>query len=266
MADPRTTAAKLTAQLRTTFSDELRSVVVFGSVPRGESIPGVSDLNVLVLLESMTTPTLVRAAPLLQQWIQQGNTPPHMYSWEEWSGMQDTFAIEIADMCDAREVMWGTDPISVESVTYANLRHQTEREIRDILLHLRLRLMVHANTAGEIGSLFVSGFPSFSAYMRAALRLSGEAPGLATRPVVERTGALIDADPAPMLACLEARRTHNNLEVKLTDPLAERYLGFARSLLQYIDKLPADVASPHAGREPYAAPMSAPAPRAGAER
>ncbi len=103
MADARTTAAKLTALLRTTFAADLRSVVVFGSLPRGESIPGVSDLNLLVILESITAQTLVRAAPVLQQWIRQGNTPPYLYSWEEWRGMQDSFAIEISDMNDARD-------------------------------------------------------------------------------------------------------------------------------------------------------------------
>jgi hypothetical protein len=240
MADPRTTAAKLTAQLHMTFGDELRSVVVFGSVPRGEAIPGVSDLNLLVLLDSMSPPILVRAAPLLLQWIRQGNTPPYMYSWEEWQGMQDTFAIEIADMNDAREVMWGTDPVTTDAVTYEGLRIQAERETRDTLLHLRLRLMVNAQSPSEIGSLLLSGFPSFTAYMRAALRLRGESPGIKTRAVIERMAQVLEVDPAPMLTCHDARRSHQLLEIPLTDPLVERYMAFVRSLLQHLNDLPTE--------------------------
>ncbi|MEO5814557.1 MAG: hypothetical protein ABIT20_04680 [Gemmatimonadaceae bacterium] len=244
MADARTTAAKLTALLRTTFAAELRSVVVFGSLPRGESIPGVSDLNLLVILESITAQTLVRAAPVLQQWIRQGNTPPYLYSWEEWRGMQDSFAIEISDMNDAREVLWGDDPIAVDWVTYAGLRQQTEREIRDTLLHLRLRLMVATTGPTDIGSLLLSGFPSFNAYMRAVLRLAGQSPGLETRPVIERACALIGADPAPMLTCFDARQTTHRLEVAMTDPLLEQYLAFVRALLEHVDALPANYAGP----------------------
>lgn len=265
MADPRTIAARLTAQFRSAFADELRSVVVFGSLPRGEAIPGVSDLNILVLLESMTTPTLVRAAPLLQQWMRQGNTPPHIYSWEEWGGMQDTFAIEIADMNDAREVLWGTDPVAVDSVTYANLRLQVEREIRDMLLHLRLRLMVATTDPAEVGGLLLSGCPSFTAYMRAVLRLAGESPGLESRPVIERASALIGADPAPMLTCLEARRTTHHLPVPLSDPLVDRYLAFARALLRYAEQLPADVARPAGAGAAERPSYSPPAPVARAE-
>ena len=240
MADPRTIAAKLTAQFRSTFADELRSVVVFGSLPRGDSIPGVSDLNILILLQNMSTRTLARAAPLLQQWIRAGNTPPYVYPWEEWLGMQDTFAIEITDMNDARDVLWGVDPIEVDAVTFAGLRTQTEREIRNTLLHLRLRLMVATSVPVDIGALLMSGIPSFTAYMRATMRLAGETPTLQTRPVIERAAKLIDADATAMLACYDARRTTHRLEVQFTDPLVEGYIAFADALLKHIDKLQGD--------------------------
>lgn len=246
MADPRTTAAKLTAQLRTTFGDELRSVVVFGSVPRGESIPGVSDLNLLVLLDSITAATLVRTAPLLMQWIRQGNTPPYIYSWEEWSGMRETFAIEIADMNDAREVLWGADPISTDAVVYSALRLQADREARDTLLQLRMRMMVNAQSPAEIGALLLSGVPSFTAYMRAALRLVGENPGLATRSVIERTASLIEADPAPMLTCLDARHARESFQIPLTDALVERYLAFVRAQIDHLSRLPSERPAPRA--------------------
>jgi hypothetical protein len=239
MADPKTVAAKLTAQFHTKFGDELQSVVVFGSVSRGESIPGVSDLNMLVLLESMALPTLERAAPLLHDWIRQGNTPPHMYAAGEWAGMTDTFTIEIADMIDARDVLWGSDPVSGEPMDYADLRRQVEREIRDTLLQLRLRLMVNARHPKEIGALLLSGFPSFTAFMRSTLRLAGEAPGLETRSVIERTAALIGADPITMLRCWDSRRLRRHLALTLTDPMVEGYFGFVDRLLAHVDGLPA---------------------------
>lgn len=244
MSDARTAAAKLTALLRTTFADDLRSVLIFGSLPRGEWIPGVSDLNLLVLLESITPDTLVRCAPVMQQWIRNGNTPPYIYSWAEWSGMQDSFAIEMSDMNDARDVLWGEDPLVVDAVTYAGLRQQTEREMRDMLLNLRLHLMVATSGPAEVGGLLLSGLPSFTAYMRATLRLAGESPGLETRPVIERAAALIGADATPMLACLDARRTTHRLDAAMTDPFLRQYLGFADTLLAHVDALPADYSGP----------------------
>ncbi|MFI5231449.1 MAG: hypothetical protein ACHQSE_02940 [Gemmatimonadales bacterium] len=238
MVDPRTTAMKLTAQLRATFGEQLRTVVVFGSVPRGEAIPGVSDLNTLVLLDTVGTSSLARAAPVLQDWIRQGNTPPHIYSTEEWSGMRDTFAIEISDMQDARDVLWGTDPVTADPVAPGDLRHQTESEARETLLQLRVRLMLGYKSPEEIGALLLSGFPSFSAYLRATLRLNGENPGRETRPMLERAAAIIGTDPKPMLTCWTARQTFRNIVIPLKDPLVEQYLSFVRDLITHLDQLP----------------------------
>ena len=95
MVDPKKTAARLAQELRTTFGGGLRSVVLFGSVARGEVVPGVSDVNILDLLDEVGPRQLAAAAPRIQEWIRRGNTPPHVYSMHEWNGMRDTFAIEI---------------------------------------------------------------------------------------------------------------------------------------------------------------------------
>lgn len=236
MADPRVTATRVTAQLRKTFGEGLHSVILFGSVPRGEFVPGVSDLNLLVLLDSLAPANLARAAPLMQDWIRQGNTPPHLYSSDEWAGMADTFAIEIADMQDARDVLWGVDPVAPGVVTLSDLRLHAEREIRETMLHLRLRLVLGANSPAEVGNLLLSGVPSFVAYMRVALRVGGGDRLLDSRDVIERAARAIDADAEPMLACWRARTTLRRLDVSVTDPLVERYLAFTHQLVGYLDR------------------------------
>jgi len=242
MVDPRKTVAKLTERLQETFGEELRSVVLFGSVTRGEAMPGISDLNVLVLLDSMAAPDLIRAMPLVQQWIRDGNTPPHLYAWDEWPGMRDTFAIEIADMQDSREVLWGVDPIAHADVTAYDLRLHTEREVREMLLHLRLRLVLAASSPHDVGSLLMAGLPSMAAYLRAVLRLAGDTPGTDTPSVIERGAAAIGSDADTLLRCWEARRTQASLPVPITDALVERYTAFARDLILHLDRMRPPVA------------------------
>lgn len=252
MADPRTTAGNLARELGAMFGDELWSVVLFGSVPRGEAIPGISDLNILVLLETVGATQLGSAAPLVRQWVRAGNAPPHIYSWNEWLGMQDTFAIEIADMHDAREVLLGTDPIAGHAPKSGDLRLHAERETRDTLLNLRLRLMLSGANPAEVGSLLISGLPSFTAYMRAALRLNGEEPGRESRAVIERTARLTGADPEALLTCWDARTNLRGLKARISDPLVETYTEFVQGLTEFLDAFPvtmppAVAAGPSAG-------------------
>jgi predicted nucleotidyltransferase len=242
MVDPKKTAARLAQELRTTFGEDLRSVVLYGSVARGEAVPGVSDVNVLVLLEEVGPVQLAAAANLIQDWIRRGNTPPHVYAMDEWNGMRDTFAIEMSDMLDAREVLDGEDPVGDDSVDPADLRTHAESEMRQTLFNMRTRQLISANDPAELGRLLLAGLPSFAAYMRAALRLSGERPGLDTERVIETLGARIEQDPTAMRTCWRARKTLHGLNVSIRDPLLDQYNHFNHALIGYLDHLSTEIA------------------------
>ena len=235
MADPKTTAAKLAQELRTTFGEDLRSVVLYGSVARGEAVPGISDVNVLVLLEDVGPSQLAASANLVQDWIRKGNTPPRVHSMDEWTGMRDTFAIEMSDMQDAREVLEGEDPVSEDSVDLADLRTHAESEMRHTLFNMRTRQLICANEPSELGLLLLAGMPSFAAYMRAALRLSGERPGLDTERVIESLAARLQLDAAPMRTCWRARKTLKGLSIAIKDPLLAQYNQFNHALVRHLD-------------------------------
>lgn len=233
--DPVATASQLAEEFKNVLGGDLRSVVLFGSVARGESIPGVSDVNVMILVESISASQLAEASGPAQQWVRSGNTPPYLFSWDEWSGMGDTFAIEIADMHDAREVIHGPDPVQDKPMEMAHLRLHAEQEIRETLLQLRLRLLLTAGNERDVGNLLVSGLPSCSAYMRTVLRLQGESPPLDSGEAIERAAALVDVDPDAMMAVLEARRSRTSLPLAIADPLVERYMEFLRRMLAFVD-------------------------------
>ena len=242
MVDPKKTAAKLAQELKTTFGADLRSVVLFGSVARDEVVPGISDVNVLVLLDEIGVEQLAVAAPVMHDWLRRGNTPPHVYAIDEWQGMRDTFAIEISDMQDAREVLLGEDPVSEDSVEPAHLRAHAEQEMRHLLFNMRIRTLISANDSAEMGRLLMAGLPSLAAYMRAALRLSGESPGLDTEKVIESIAGRIGADPNPMRTCWRARKNLQRLDVAIRDPLLAGFNDFNQALVGHLDQLATEIA------------------------
>jgi hypothetical protein len=192
---------KLSAQFPDTFRSDLQSVVLFGSVARGEAIPGVSDMNILVLLSEVTNAGLGLATPFTQDVDagRQHSSASVLLGRVAWHG-GGTFAIEIADMRNARQVLYGVDPVPTPNAS--NLRYHAEHEIRQTMRHVRLRLLLVANEPREIGHLLVS---SVAPYMRAAVRLSGQEAPLDTPTVIERAATLIDADPSPLIECHRAR-------------------------------------------------------------
>jgi hypothetical protein len=259
MTDPRTSASKLVEAFHAPFGGGLRSAVLFGSVARGEAVPGVSDVNVLLLVDALGPPELAGAAPVVREWIRKGHTPPQLHLTEEWESGKDSFAIELADMEDAREVLHGEDPVTPGAVRLEHLRSHAEQELRRMLLQFRVRTVVGAGQPGELGRLLLSGLPSFTAYMRAALRLAGESPGLDTPAVIRAAGTRIGADPSPVLSAWAARARREHLEVSVADPVFQGYDRFNRVLLRFIDGI--DPGSPVGSAAPTVSAPTGPASR-----
>jgi predicted nucleotidyltransferase len=234
MADPTELARTFVDELRDAVGDRLRAATLFGSAARGEWIEGVSDVNVMVLLDTLDAPLLATAAPPVRHAIEAGVVPLVM-EMHEWRSAADVFTIELADMRDAHTALFGDDPVTGPTIQPALLRLQAERELRAKLLHLHGGMLVAADDPKRLGQLFALALPSFTTYMRATLRLAEQPVPQDSRAVIERTCELVEAEAGPFLEILDARAAGDAPQIKLTDPVADRFNTAATRLATYID-------------------------------
>lgn len=237
MADPVRTAERFTADLSKTLGDELRSVLLYGSVPRGEAIAGVSDINILVLLDEVRLARLVPLAPLARRWTELGNTAPLILGWDEWGRSADVFAVEIADMLDHHRVLLGDDPLAGVRVQPRALRLQTERELRGKLVQLHEGLLLSATEPEAVGALLLRALPSFTAYFRATLRLAGRPVPPASDDVIAGVAALVGGDGSGMGELWRARTGGRTPRLEATDGVVEGYHALVRRVTEYVDSL-----------------------------
>src|SRR5690606_4180631 len=235
--DPLESARKLTAELARLLGDRLRSVLVHGSVARGEAIEGVSDVNVLVLLDRIDPPTLGLLSPVAQRWAGAGNTPPLLMTWPEWRRAADAFAIELADMKEAHVMLHGEDPLSALEVNPAELRLQAEHELRGKLLQLREGLLLAGEDGAQVGRLLLTALPSFTTYARTALRLAGRPVPQTTPDALAAAATLVAADARPLQRVWDARLQRSPLAAPLDDPLVTGYYRFAERIADFVDTL-----------------------------
>lgn len=237
MRDFTEAAREYTGRLRSTLGDRLRSVVLHGSVARGEAVAGVSDVNLLVLVDDVEPGLLRELAPDARKWLGSHGALPLVLARDEWSAASDAFAIETADMLDAREVLYGADPLEGFSVGPRHLRLQAERELRGKLIHLREGLLVSAERPGELGRLIVSALPSLAAYFRAALRLSGQDAPRRTPETFDRGAALVGVDAAALRDLWEVRSRGKPPKIDAADPRVRTVHHSLKMTVTYVDTL-----------------------------
>ena len=195
----------LVDDLRATHGANLASVVVYGSAAAGDQIELRSDYNLLIALHRITPEDLRQAQAPMREWQRLGHPLPVYFTVEELSDAADVFPIEFHQMANARIVLYGHDPFEFVKLSDANLRHQTEYELRSKLIQLR-RLYIPASVSIEkLCDLMSDSLSSFAALFRAVLLLFGEEAPVAKPECVRATARLLHLDATPFERIFEFR-------------------------------------------------------------
>lgn len=164
----------LLRDLEATHGNNLASVVLYGSAAAGDHVELRSDYNLLITLKRITPEDLRLAQAPMREWRRLGHPVPVYFTAEELSDAADVFPIEFYQMANARTVLYGQDPFEFVKLSDANLRHQTEYELRSKLIQLR-RMYIPASVSSEkLCDLMSDSLASFAALFRAVLMLHGE--------------------------------------------------------------------------------------------
>lgn len=240
MADLKADAQKFTERLRTALGERLRSVVLHGSVARGEAVDGVSDVNLMVLADTVDPALLRKLAPDARKWLDAERALPLVLGWDEWQASTDAFSIETSDMLDIREILHGEDPLAGVSVNPGELRLQAERELRGKLVHLREGTLVAADRPKDLGRLLLVALPSVATYLRAALRLAGQPVPATTPETLEAGCALVGAEAGPLLRLWEQRGRREKLKAEVEDERVTAVHDVLERTVEYVDTLTGD--------------------------
>src|SRR5436853_3893338 len=187
----------LLGDLQATHGENLASVLLYGSAAAGDEVAQSADYNLLIALRRITPEDLRLAQAPMREWQRLGHPLPVYFTLDELNDAADVFPIEFQQMSRARVVLYGVDPFETLRLTNANLRHQTEYELRSKLIQLR-RLYIPASISIEkLCDLISDSLASFAALFRAVLLLHGEQAPVAkpdcVRATVRRFG--LDAEP-----------------------------------------------------------------------
>src|SRR5437764_185210 len=228
----------LVENLRAAHGDNLASIVLYGSVAAGDHIVEHSDHNLLIALNRIASEDLRLSQDVLRDWLKSGQPTPVYFTVEELSRAVDVFPIEFLQMEKARRVLYGRDPFEFVEISQANLRHQTEYELRTKLIQLR-RLYIPASTSVEkLCALMSDSLASFAALFRAVLILHGQESPISKADSVRATARLLGLNEAPFKEILELRSKRGKT---LTEAEANRifsaYLSEIERAIEAVDRI-----------------------------
>jgi hypothetical protein len=145
-------------------------------------------------------------------------------------------------MARTRKVLFGRDPFEFVEMSNANLRHQTEYELRGKLIQLRRSFIPASASTEKLLSLMSESLGTFSSLFRPVLVLHGVEPPVAKLDAVRATVELLglDGDTFEKIFTLRALGAE---EFALTDEQANSlfasYMQQLERVVEAVDRLPA---------------------------
>jgi hypothetical protein len=229
--------ADLTGRLKSAFGDRLVSLILYGSAAMGDRLDRISDLNVLCVLDRITTAELAKSELVFRWWLERGNPAPLLLTAEELGTSADCFPMEYHDMREHRRVLYGVDAIESLRIDGSTYRTQVEHELRAKQIRLRQKAAELLTQADRLLKLLTHSISTFCVLGRHALILSGHQPRFKKPEVVAALESAMGRKLDSFRGILAARESGKLAPGQTAVILLEGYLGEIDALVRFVDGL-----------------------------
>ncbi len=229
--------ADLTERLKSALGDRFVSLILYGSAAMGDRLDRISDLNVLCVLDRITTAELAVSEPVFRWWLERGNPAPLLLTAEEVGTSADCFPMEYHDMREHRRVLHGPDVIQSLQIDNSTYRTQVEHELRAKQIRLRQKAAELLKQGDRLLKLLTHSISTFCVLGRHALILSGHEPRFKKTEVVGALEVAMGRKLDSFQAILAARESGKPAAGQTAAALLEGYLLEIDALVRFVDGL-----------------------------
>ncbi|MGH9716370.1 MAG: hypothetical protein ACRD4R_06555 [Candidatus Acidiferrales bacterium] len=228
--------AEFVNRLKGAAGENLRSVVLYGSVVAGDFSEAHSDLNILCLLETLDAAHLALLHPSVAWWIAEGNPAPLVSKFEELARSADLFAIELFDIKHHHRVLFGPDWLENFQLPLHLHRVQVERELHLERLKLRQAILAAPEKPKVHLEIMLSSIGRFCTFFRHAVMAAGESIPQTKRESVAAIASWTGADPSGfevILGYREGKRKQRKIDLEAS---LHSYLEFVELATNEVDR------------------------------
>lgn len=224
-------------KLKAAAGNNLICVAVYGSAASDEFHAEFSDVNLLCVVQELSSQHLQSLAPAIQWWTDNRFPAPLVFSRREIERAADVFPIEMLDIRQQHQMLYGEDIFQNLNVPLDRHRFQLEHELRTKLLFLRQHYLSSCSDSKRVRLLMLDSVANFATLFRHTLLTRGEKPARTKHEVIEQLALNIQFDPSPFLELLQVREGKSQPESLDAQALFARYLQGIERVIEALDAM-----------------------------
>lgn len=184
--------ASLTRDLVSALGPDLLGVALYGGLAKGRYTPGISDVNVLVVIRRTEMQLLQRIAAPLTAARRSHRIVALVVAPEDLQRMADVFPVKIADIKAAHRVLHGSIPIGDVEINPRMLVLRVRQQLANMELRARNEAIIHADDPEALWRHITQALPKIAVTLETVLRVPGVAVPSDRPGILRRASELLE--------------------------------------------------------------------------
>ncbi|ULA65760.1 MAG: hypothetical protein LZF86_250016 [Nitrospira sp.] len=217
------------------YGDVLEGLLLYGSAVRGEFLPGRSNLNIVLVVQSIKAEQLKKYSALHRRWAKEQIVVPLFVTQGDLPAMSLVFPLEYLELQEYHRLLAGQDPFVGFKVDQRHLLAEVLQSLRGNLLRVRQRFIEGGGAEEAVTILLPLSLTAVLPALRGVQRLVGRPVLSHGEPLLADIEALLSIDLSGLRDAWLLKRGQISPGQKEIPRLMERYLESFERLVQSVE-------------------------------
>ena len=227
---------RFVGQVQQRWNADLVGLVLFGSAARGDFIVGRSNINVLLVVQKLSSDHLRRAGQLHREWGKHQIVAPLLMTPYNLNRSRSLFPLEFLQMTQFHVLLAGKTPFEETQVDMARLGWQCEQELMANVLQVRQRFIEGEGRIEAIQALLLLSITAVLPCIRGLLYCLGQSSNDNDMNILESLSNTLEFDATVFIDILKIKRGLSSPGALEWAKTYERYL---QSLERFMEQVSA---------------------------
>lgn len=224
-------------KLLANLDDNVCSILVYGSAAGGHYNPGVSNINIAVIVRNLDFSVLNQSLALVKWGRKYKMATPLFFTKDYILSSLDVFPVEFTEIKEQHKVIFGEDVFEDLDIPVKDLRLLCEQQVKGKLLHLRQAYLDIGSNPSILKKLLLSTLNDLIPVFRQLIILKGQRPLEQKEEMLKILARIYSLDVEPFLAVLHDKYRKILISSHQVEAHLQNFLDQLERLSHHLDSL-----------------------------
>ena len=219
------------------LDDNVLSILVYGSAAGINYNPGVSNINIAVIVKNLDFSVLKQSLGLVKWGRKHKIATPLFLTKEYILNALDVFPIEFSEIKEQHKVIFGEDIFKDLDIPFKDVRLLCEQQVKGKLLHLRQAYLDIGSNPSVLKNLLLSALSDLTPIFRQLIILKGQKPLEQKEEMLGQLAKIFSLDLQPFLAVYHDKNKKILISSNQVEAHFQNFLNQLENLSRHMDSL-----------------------------